>query len=240
MQVVNFDRTGNLILGLIYRMHSRSGSMYGFLVWKVYRMIKPFKPWLLWHRVQLHEALKRQAVASDGLGPPVVLEKAAKVCNVDAETTTITLQNGTKITGDLVLRADGVGVSDNNGIQNYLLRATTNFTPSLSHEKQWLVSISNRLAVEKWFPIFGSMWRYSQERPHTRVCSRSQSTRRVVERLWRDIPAEGSICVGRRPESSFPTLHGIISGLSEIPVYDILAAKMEKGYGFDDYSRAQR
>jgi 2-polyprenyl-6-methoxyphenol hydroxylase-like FAD-dependent oxidoreductase len=71
---------------------------------------KSWQPWVLAHRIQLHEALKEHAGDPNAEGPPVVLKKLQKVTQVDAETATITLQDGTTVTGDLILGADGVGV----------------------------------------------------------------------------------------------------------------------------------
>ncbi|KAI5460930.1 hypothetical protein BGZ63DRAFT_357761 [Mariannaea sp. PMI_226] len=65
-------------------------------------------PWMLSHRIQLHEALKEHAVDTNGVGLPVVLRKLQKVTHVDPETATIILEDGTTVTGDLILGADGV------------------------------------------------------------------------------------------------------------------------------------
>ncbi|RYP65816.1 hypothetical protein DL771_008117 [Monosporascus sp. 5C6A] len=65
-------------------------------------------PWMLSHRVQLHEALKGHATNANGKGPSAVLKKSQKVIQVDAETATITLQDGSTVTGDLIIGADGV------------------------------------------------------------------------------------------------------------------------------------
>ncbi|CAK7207214.1 hypothetical protein SEUCBS139899_010023 [Sporothrix eucalyptigena] len=65
-------------------------------------------PWVLSHRVSLHNELKRVATSEEGQGPPAILKTASKVASVDPETATITLEDGTTYTGDLLLGADGV------------------------------------------------------------------------------------------------------------------------------------
>ncbi|KAK3994513.1 hypothetical protein QBC44DRAFT_340696 [Cladorrhinum sp. PSN332] len=65
--------------------------------------------WVLSHRVRLHEALKGAATAKEGEGPPAVLKTSSRVVDVDAVKGTVTLEDGTKFSGDLVIGADGVG-----------------------------------------------------------------------------------------------------------------------------------
>ncbi|GMF73139.1 unnamed protein product [Aspergillus oryzae] len=65
------------------------------------------KEWVLIHRAHLHEALKDKAQAP-GQGTPIVLHTSAKVADVDAQAATITLEDGQRFEGDLVLGADGV------------------------------------------------------------------------------------------------------------------------------------
>ncbi|RSL46606.1 hypothetical protein CEP53_010276 [Fusarium sp. AF-6] len=65
-------------------------------------------PWVLSHRVQLHEELKKLAVSSEGPGTPAVLQTSSQVVDVDPSTATVKLADGSSISGDLVLGADGV------------------------------------------------------------------------------------------------------------------------------------
>ncbi|KAL1865425.1 hypothetical protein VTK73DRAFT_5255 [Phialemonium thermophilum] len=65
-------------------------------------------PWFLCHRVALHSALQAAATQPDGPGMPAVLQMGSRVVDVDPTTATITLENGTRFSGDLVLGADGV------------------------------------------------------------------------------------------------------------------------------------
>ncbi|KAJ0416728.1 hypothetical protein BJY00DRAFT_325985 [Aspergillus carlsbadensis] len=65
-------------------------------------------PWLLAHRIDLHNHLKRVATTATGQYPAVPLHTASRIACVDAESATITLQDGTHVQGDVVLGADGV------------------------------------------------------------------------------------------------------------------------------------
>ncbi|KAL1634327.1 hypothetical protein SLS56_002337 [Neofusicoccum ribis] len=77
---------------------------------QVSRKAKHFKKKQYWlvHRIDLHNALKQKATTEDGAGLPVKLHTGCAVTNVDCDTATITLVNGTTATGDLVIAADGV------------------------------------------------------------------------------------------------------------------------------------
>jgi 2-polyprenyl-6-methoxyphenol hydroxylase-like FAD-dependent oxidoreductase len=66
---------------------------------------------MLSHRVQLHEELKRLATSPEGSGTPAVLKTSCIVTAVDPDTATVTLEDGSSFSGDLVLGADGVSVS---------------------------------------------------------------------------------------------------------------------------------
>jgi 2-polyprenyl-6-methoxyphenol hydroxylase-like FAD-dependent oxidoreductase len=63
---------------------------------------------MLAHRVRLHEELKRQATSAEGKGTPAVLKTSSCVASVDPDTGTVTLEDGSSFSGDLVLGADGV------------------------------------------------------------------------------------------------------------------------------------
>lgn len=68
-------------------------------------------PWLLSHRVNLHEALKTLATSEDGYGPPAKLQTSSKVVALDPEQGQVTLADGTTVTGNVVIGADGIYVS---------------------------------------------------------------------------------------------------------------------------------
>lgn len=59
------------------------------------------------HRAHFHEGLK-EAAQGPGKGQPAVLHKACKVVDVDPHKSTITLENGEVIEGDVLIGADGV------------------------------------------------------------------------------------------------------------------------------------
>ncbi|KAG9256752.1 uncharacterized protein F5Z01DRAFT_697552, partial [Emericellopsis atlantica] len=65
-------------------------------------------PWVLAHRVGLHEELKKQATSTAASGTPAVLHKSSRVVDVDCANATVTLEDGTRMQGDLVIGADGV------------------------------------------------------------------------------------------------------------------------------------
>lgn len=65
-------------------------------------------PWVLVHRAHLHTQLKRMATAQEGKGKPAKLNVASRVASVNAETATVKLEDGTTVSGDLLVGADGV------------------------------------------------------------------------------------------------------------------------------------
>lgn len=68
-------------------------------------------PWHLSHRINLHEKLKTIATAEDGAGTPAKLHTSSKIVSVDAEKGQVSLADGTTVTGDVILGADGIYVS---------------------------------------------------------------------------------------------------------------------------------
>ena len=72
--------------------------------------------WLLAHRVQLHESLKRAATSVVGEGPPAKLVTRSKVVQVDPVEGSLVLQDGTVERGDVVIGADGVHSKSRNAV----------------------------------------------------------------------------------------------------------------------------
>ncbi|KAI5212844.1 FAD/NAD(P)-binding domain-containing protein [Aureobasidium subglaciale] len=64
--------------------------------------------WLLVHRAHLHNALRERAIGKEGKGKPATLRLASKVTSVDPEKAEVTLESGEKVSGDVLLGADGV------------------------------------------------------------------------------------------------------------------------------------
>lgn len=67
---------------------------------------------MLCHRVKLHNELKRVATSPEGAGPPATLLTSSKVVVVNPDTASIVLEDGTGYTGDLIIGADGISVSN--------------------------------------------------------------------------------------------------------------------------------
>lgn len=68
-------------------------------------------PWQLIHRIDLHATLKEMATSEEGEGKKVELVLQSRVVDVNVEESSITLQDGKVVKGDLVIGADGVHVS---------------------------------------------------------------------------------------------------------------------------------
>ena len=60
------------------------------------------------HRADLHEALRAKAISEDGPGIPIELVTKATVVSFEAHTGSVTLEDGSTLTADLVVAADGV------------------------------------------------------------------------------------------------------------------------------------
>lgn len=68
-------------------------------------------PFMFFHRVDLHTALKDMAISRDLPGTPVVINNGQAVSNLNCEDGTIIPTNGDTIHKDLLVIADGVRVS---------------------------------------------------------------------------------------------------------------------------------
>ncbi|KFY91112.1 hypothetical protein V500_04798, partial [Pseudogymnoascus sp. VKM F-4518 (FW-2643)] len=60
------------------------------------------------HRADLHEALRAKATSEDGPGIPIELVTKAIVVSFEAHTRSVTLEDGSTLTADLVVAADGI------------------------------------------------------------------------------------------------------------------------------------
>ena len=63
----------------------------------------------------MHQALRDHAMRTDGPGTPAKLHLGKRVASVDPAKATITFKDGSSAQGDVVLGADGVGVSRGSG-----------------------------------------------------------------------------------------------------------------------------
>lgn len=68
-------------------------------------------PWQLIHRIDLHNALKSIAMSEDGQGKKVEIFLQSRVAKVDVNLTSIELEGGEVVRGDLIIGADGVHVN---------------------------------------------------------------------------------------------------------------------------------
>jgi 2-polyprenyl-6-methoxyphenol hydroxylase-like FAD-dependent oxidoreductase len=68
-------------------------------------------PWMLVHRVRLHDRLKLVATGEKGEGKPAELHLSSRVMEVNPETATLVLETGDRIQADVILGADGIYVS---------------------------------------------------------------------------------------------------------------------------------
>ncbi|KAJ5342915.1 hypothetical protein N7541_012039 [Penicillium brevicompactum] len=63
---------------------------------------------LLFHRRDLHEALKNAAVSSERAGDPVLVRTSSRVTGCDVVNGIVNLDGGESIQGDLIVGADGM------------------------------------------------------------------------------------------------------------------------------------
>ncbi|RDW84247.1 hypothetical protein BP6252_01837 [Coleophoma cylindrospora] len=63
---------------------------------------------LVYHRADLHDALKQAATAIDGLGRPVRIIPSSRVMSCDSESGLVMLENGEHYSGDVIVGADGI------------------------------------------------------------------------------------------------------------------------------------
>ncbi|OLN94136.1 3-hydroxybenzoate 6-hydroxylase 4, partial [Colletotrichum chlorophyti] len=64
-------------------------------------------PWYFAHRVDLHQELKRMATAADG-GPPLSFKLRSEVTKYNPDGSSFCLRDGTTVSADLVVVADGI------------------------------------------------------------------------------------------------------------------------------------
>ncbi|KAG7449471.1 FAD/NAD(P)-binding domain-containing protein [Guyanagaster necrorhizus] len=91
-------------------------------------------PWVMAHRVDLHNELMRVALEPEKTGPPAQLRLDSQVasCNVDA--CTVSLVDGTIYSADLIVGADGIRST----IRSYVLDAEIDIPPTGIAGYRWL------------------------------------------------------------------------------------------------------
>lgn len=65
----------------------------------------------MFHRVDMHSMLMEAAVGPDGKGPPAVLNVDHPCEKIDVEAGIVSFSNGVDAKHDLIIGADGIGVS---------------------------------------------------------------------------------------------------------------------------------
>ncbi|PWY88262.1 FAD/NAD(P)-binding domain-containing protein [Aspergillus heteromorphus CBS 117.55] len=103
----------------------------------------PF-PWQFTHRVDLREALRGEAMSSEGAGTPVTIHLDSKVMDCDPAVPSVTLADGHVFAGDLVIGADGV-----HSVLRSIISETIAPYPSGASVTQFLVPISKIRANPK-------------------------------------------------------------------------------------------
>lgn len=98
-------RVGSVVC-TFYREHGSSGKLH---VHAPNEFGKIFgADWLLNHRVDLHNELRKLATEVEGPGTPAEIKTGAKVESIDTEAGKVTLADGEVIEGDVIIGADGI------------------------------------------------------------------------------------------------------------------------------------
>ncbi|KAJ7629737.1 FAD/NAD(P)-binding domain-containing protein [Mycena polygramma] len=95
-------------------------------------------PWLMVHRVDLHNELKRLALAAEGEGPPATLHLNHRVISCDIGACSVTLEDGTVHIGDLIIGADGIRST----VRSFVLGQDLCVPPSRTAGFRWLTHAS--------------------------------------------------------------------------------------------------
>ncbi|KAJ7643530.1 FAD/NAD(P)-binding domain-containing protein [Roridomyces roridus] len=91
-------------------------------------------PWVMAHRVDLHNELRRLAIGPDGTGPPAVLHLVHRVVSCDVNAGSITLADGSVQSADLIIGADGIRST----IRRFVLGEEITIPPSGTAGFRWL------------------------------------------------------------------------------------------------------
>ncbi|KAK0206708.1 FAD/NAD(P)-binding domain-containing protein [Desarmillaria ectypa] len=91
-------------------------------------------PWIMAHRVDLHNELMRVALDPEGTGPPGQLCLGSQVASCDVEACTVSLVDGTICSADLIVGADGIRST----IRSYVLGKEIDIPPTGIAGYRWL------------------------------------------------------------------------------------------------------
>ncbi|PBK69781.1 FAD/NAD(P)-binding domain-containing protein [Armillaria solidipes] len=92
------------------------------------------EPWVMAHRVDLHNELMRVALDPEGTGPPAQLRLGVQVVSCDVEACTISLVDGSICSADLIVGADGIRST----IRSYVLGKEIDIPPTGIAGYRWL------------------------------------------------------------------------------------------------------
>lgn len=92
-------------------------------------------PWVMAHRVDLHNELMRVALDPEGTGPVAQLRLGVQVVSCDVEACTISLVDGSICTADLIVGADGIRST----IRSYVLGKEIDIPPTGIAGYRWLI-----------------------------------------------------------------------------------------------------
>ncbi|KAJ6578112.1 FAD/NAD(P)-binding domain-containing protein [Mycena capillaripes] len=95
-------------------------------------------PWLMVHRVDLHNELKRMALDADGAGPPATLYLDHRVVFCDIDRCSVTLEDEAVCMADLIIGADGIRST----IRSFVLGEDIRIPPSRTAGFRWLTHAS--------------------------------------------------------------------------------------------------
>ncbi|KAJ7909043.1 FAD/NAD(P)-binding domain-containing protein [Mycena leptocephala] len=95
-------------------------------------------PWIMVHRVDLHNELRRMALEADGEGPPATLYLNHRVVSCDVDGCSVTLESGTTRIADLIIGADGIRST----IRSFILGEDIQIPPSHTAGFRWLTHAS--------------------------------------------------------------------------------------------------
>ncbi|KAJ7734828.1 FAD/NAD(P)-binding domain-containing protein [Mycena metata] len=95
-------------------------------------------PWLMVHRVDLHNELKRLALDPHGDGPPASLYLNHRVVSCDVDACTVTFESGVVRQADLIIGADGIRST----MRSFVLGEDIHIPPSHTAGFRWLTNAS--------------------------------------------------------------------------------------------------